>query len=362
MQLIILLYNQDCFVQKNMIMERIQMKHYFNNLLRLELDERRNSYRSVRTARWESEISKRTEEYFENIYIENIDEQRLYRFFSFLRIKDNGELYSDKYIKAVFSLVKAVFQKAVIKQYIRYNPLDYGFKRPKGNIPHPTERLLSDETIRKLLIATENNMLYGTVVRVLLMTGMRIGELLGLYWSDIDFDQAVIHIRRSAAINYKEGLNGDIIREGMGLYDTKTASSNRDLPVMEQCLEIFRNWLKYRDAPINVHWRNMIEEKHNLMLVFPNRNGNIMDYSILRQGLVDICRKNGITETVSFHKLRHNYASDLLSAGVDLAVVSRMLGHNNIETTANTYVKVRMEPMKNAIKMQSRYFKRNNII
>lgn len=326
----------------------MKRKHLFNDLLQNVLEERKITYRSLRTAKWEKEISKRTEKYFEGIYIEDIDEQRLYRFFTFLKYKENGEIYSDKYIKAVYSLVKAVFRKAVIKHYISVNPLEYGFKRPKGNVPQARERYLSDDTIKALFNATKDNMLYDTIVKALLMTGMRIGELLGLYWTDIDFDNKIIHIRREAAIKYSESISGQYHREGIALFDTKTLASNRDLPVSEECLDVFRRWIEYRPD---------IEK-----LIFVNESGNIYDYAALRKGLTELCQKHGIEDTVTFHKLRHNYATDLLTAGVDLAVVSQMLGHSNVETTANTYVKVKMEPMKNAVRLQTRYLKKHKLI
>ena len=338
------------------------MKHYFNSLLSVVLEERKNSYKSNRTAVWERQISKRTERYFEGIYIEDIDDGRLYRFFSYLRVKDNGELYSDKYIKAVYSIVKAVFRRAVVKGYIYINPMDYDFKRPKGNIPQPRERLISDENLKLIVKVSESNPLYETITKLLMLTGMRIGELLGLYWTDIDFDNSIIHIRREAAIIYKESINGELYREGIGLFVPKTQSSNRDLPVSEECLDVLRRWLTFRDMPENAEWKLNIEKRSNQNLVFSNRAGNIIDYSILRQGFVKFCAENGINENITFHKFRHNYATNLLSAGVDIAVVSRMLGHNNIETTANIYAKVETEPMKAAVKLHTKYLKKHSII
>lgn len=125
-------------------------KHKFNEVLELVLEERKNSYKSLRTAAWEKKIAKRIFEYFEDIFIEDINDVRLNRFFSFIRFKNNGSLYSDKYIKSIYSLVKAVFKKALLKGYITINPFDYDFKRPKGFIPEAKDRLVSKEDLKAL--------------------------------------------------------------------------------------------------------------------------------------------------------------------------------------------------------------------
>lgn len=335
------------------------MKHRINDLIYTVLDERRNTYKSLRTAAWEKQICKRTLDYFENIFIEDVDEHRLIRFFSFLRVKDDGSLYSDKYIKAVFSVIKAVFRKAVIRGYITINPMDYDFKRPKGTIPISKERLISDSDIKALFKPKVENALYDTVFKVLLLTGLRIGELLGLFWSDIDFDEKIIHVCREAAPALADSFgNTEYIRTGMTLSTPKTQSSVRDIPVSDYCLSVLKNWLVYRDRPEQSKWKAVIIEKNNLRLVFPNQIGNITDYSLLRQGFVEYCRLNGVKGNISFHKFRHTYATNLLSAGVDIAVVSSLLGHSNIETTANIYCKVEMKPKLNAVKMQDKYIRR----
>lgn len=110
----------------------MEKKHYFIDLLSDVLDERKLTYKSLRTASWEKNVSKRTFCYFKGIYAEDIDEKLLNRFFSHIRFKDSGELYSDKYLKAVYSIVKAATKRAFLKGYIKSNPFEYGLARPKG--------------------------------------------------------------------------------------------------------------------------------------------------------------------------------------------------------------------------------------
>lgn len=336
--------------------------HEFNKLLDLVLEERKNSFKSLKTAVWEQRMAQKIYRYFDGKYVENVDDIVINRFFTFCRFKENGEMYSDKYIKEIYILVKSVMQKAVYKRYIPYNPMDFGFKRPKGNIPQPTDRLMDKDDLKMLLSALNKYPRLNTVIPILLLTGMRIGELLGLFWTDIDFDNNIIHIRRAVADRYIELTPGNYVKRGVHLTDTKTVMSIRDLPVCKQVTDILRSWLIYRDLPENTKWRKRIESKDNLNLVFPNFYGNLTDYKTLYDSLRDMLKAEGLEHCgILFHKLRHNYATDLLSAGVDISVVSKMLGHKDIKTTANTYAKVEMEPKMEAIRKQVRYLNQNSV-
>lgn len=248
----------------------------------------------------------------------------------------------------------------MLKGYININPFDYDFKRPKGYAPEAQERLVSKEDLKALFRILPKYPKLNTVVPLLFLTGLRIGELLGLFWSDIEFDKKIIHIRRSAVDNYIEMPGGEIVKRGVILSSTKTVTSVRDIPVSDQVIMLLRSWLIYRDLPENKKWREKIEANSNLNLVFPNSQGKLTNYKTLYDSLKDVLRNNQLEHcNILFHKLRHNYATDLLAAGVDIDVVSKLLGHKNIETTANIYVKVEMKPKIAAIKMQTKYL--NNI-
>jgi integrase len=157
-------------------------------------------------------MSHKVYEYFENKYVEDVDDVVLTNFFSFCRRKENGELYSDKYIKELYSLVNGTLKKAFAKGYIPCNPLDYGVKRPKGAVPNAQNRLVSEEDLALLLNAVQKNPRFKVMIPVLLLTGMRIGELLGLYWSDIDFDHGIISIRRAVSDSFTELPSGEIVK------------------------------------------------------------------------------------------------------------------------------------------------------
>lgn len=328
--------------------------HKFNDVLEIVLLERRNRYSSTSTIVWEQKISRKISNYFENKYIENTDEIVLNHFFGFVRYKVNGELISDKYMKAITSLVKSTMRKAMLKGYIDINPFDYDFVIPKGNLPEPTERLVSDADLKSLFSILPKNKRFKIVVPILLMTGMRIGELNGLFWDDIDFEKKIISVKRGVVKNYITTPAGELISDGMKISKTKTVNSIREIPVNEIVLNLLREWLQYRDE--RKGWKDLIYANENQNLVFPNYAGNITNPTHLYKNLIEFLEQNHLQNCkVLFHKLRHCYATHMLDCGIDIAVISKLLGHKSITTTANIYTKVNLKPKQEAVNRHSKY-------
>lgn len=87
-------------------------KHLLNDLLNKVLEERKNSFTTLGTYEWERKISKKITDYFEDQYVEDVGVDELYTFFNTVRFKENGELLSDKYLKAIRMLLKALYKKS----------------------------------------------------------------------------------------------------------------------------------------------------------------------------------------------------------------------------------------------------------
>ncbi len=328
-------------------------KHLFNELLNKVLLERKNSFTTLATYDWEKKISKKALMYFEDQYIEDVGCDELYAFFNTVRFKDNGELLSDKYLKAIRMLLKALYKKAVFLGYVRLNPFDYDFKMPKGNIPEATDRIISDTDIKKLLSVIPTNDRFNFIIPILLLTGLRIGELLGLYWSDVDFQNNILYIKRATTRKYIE-KDGEIIKLGDTIGKTKTQCSVRELPVSQLVMDLLIEWKQYINSIPNLTEKIIYNKTENL--VFVNYRGNIINYNTLYKDLQEFLMKNGLQHCgILFHKLRHCYATNMVDCGVDINIISKLLGHRNITTTANTYIKVNLEPKKKAVKLHENY-------
>jgi integrase len=80
-----------------------------------------------------------------------------------------------------------------------------------------------------------------------------------------------------------------------------------------------------------------------------NKYGDLRSYQALQKSFKRFLKDNGLGDYhITFHMLRHTYATLLQDAGVDLNVIRELLGHADIETTANIYIRVNLEPMKRA--------------
>lgn len=163
---------------------------------------------------------------------------------------------------------------------------------------------LNDIEIAQLLYY-RRECVYSDVFLFLLNSGLRVGEVLELRYTDIDFDDGMIFISRS---NYR----GEVT-------EPKTTASNRSLPLNEELRRILHR----------------VRTKKGL--VFRNTRGGPIDYGCLLKAwhrLQEIC---GYRNRYGLHIFRHTFATRLLRNGVDVKTISALLGHSNVTVTLNVY-------------------------
>ncbi|MCU6720692.1 site-specific integrase [Porcipelethomonas ammoniilytica] len=334
-----------------------KQKHNLLVVLEEVLEYRKTTFSTLATYQWEKKVSKKITNYFSReTYIEDLTVKNMRDFFSSIRFKENGELMSTKYLKSVKTIMQAVFNTAMQDGYIDKDPL-YKFKIPTGSMPNSTERLISKTDLEKLFIAIQEKERFKIIIPILLLTGMRIGELLALRWSSIDYENQIIRVKEAVKTKYIE-KNGKVIHDGQMLGKPKTISSIREIPVNEQVLQLFDMWKEYLNKNPSV----LKKQKENNLedIIFVNMHGKLMCYNTLYKELKLFLKKHNLQHCgILFHKLRHCYATNLFDAGVDIDVISKLLGHSNIITTANFYVKVNLEPKVKAIQKLNKFTSQN---
>lgn len=232
---------------------------------------------------------------------------------------------STKTIRNYHNLISGILQKAVKWQYIKDNPASRA--DPPKVIQDDKEFLDYKEAIRllDLLNGDDVPVRYRCAVTVLLTTGMRRGELLGLEWDDVDFEKHTYRINKTSLYTAERGI-----------YDEtpKTKASIRELPASELTMKAFREMKNHQTRNRLLHgdaWKG--GEK-----IFTTEDGAKMNPDSLTGWFSDFAKKNGFSEKIHIHSLRHTNATLLLNEGTDIATVSKMLGHNNVTTTQNIYV------------------------
>lgn len=321
-------------------------KHLITDLLDTVLLDKKKSCKKLSSYKWYCYIGNHIRNYFYDYYIEDVTAEVLIDFFNKISVKNNT-LRSHKFIIAIKLMLNSIFKLGIKLNYITTNPLDnIKNKIPYGKACHSRNKNLSSITIAKVLNILDKSKTFKPLIIILLHTGMRIGEALALRWTDIDYKNHIIHIEQSLCSEYDEDDDGNIIKTGYAIGDTKTACSMREIVVDDETLEALHEWKTY--VFNNKKLMNKIKENHTENIIFINRYGRLRSYQALRKSFQRWLKNNGIDDHITFHMFRHTYATILHNAGVDLNTIRELLGHKDIQTTANVYICVNYEPMRKA--------------
>jgi integrase len=239
---------------------------------------------------------------------------------------------SAKTVAYLNMLIKASFVAAADDRLTTYNPTGkIRFREDKNN--KKARALSRSEQTRLVQHLQHNDHELGELFLIDLATGLRLGEALGLRWTDIDFDEGVVRVRRS--LERIKTKNGYIDRESV----TKTPSSIRDVPIPTPILGMLER-----------------RKKDDNSLVFPDKKtgGYIFNKRPLRH-IQRLCEELGLP-AVTFHDLRHTYCTRLFEAGVPLKTVQHLLGHSDIAITAAIYTHVMKEVATDAVRKLDELF------
>ncbi len=191
-------------------------------------------------------------------------------------------------------------------------------------IPRREGRTLTPEQARQFLRAVEGHRLEAAYVTTLSL-GLRRGEVLGLFWGDLDLDSEppVVQIRRQ------------LIRRHLGLTlsDLKTTGSRRMLFLSAPLVQLLR---EHRARQVVEQEKAGELWRDDGDLVFRNPLGRPLDVDAFGQSVPRICKAAGLGHW-SIHELRHSCASLMLAMEVPLEVVSDTLGHSSIRVTKDVY-------------------------
>lgn len=228
-----------------------------------------------------------------------------------------------KTIKNYVSFISSVFDYAVKIKAIKENPCKNAVI-PK--IPQKEHKMFTLEQAKQFLDILEQPdtpVKYRAFFQLALFGGFRRGEILGLEWSDIDFDTGVIHIRRT--VHYSKEL---------GYYDTepKSKRSVRALTLPENVIftiKQLRNFQNSQRFKLGDKW-------HSTERLFTTWDGQQMNGTSPFAWLTKTCAANDLPK-VNLHSFRHLNASLLISSGVDVKTVQSVLGHSQASTTLDIY-------------------------
>lgn len=239
-----------------------------------------------------------------------------------LYLAKEKEGLSARTVRLLHVVIHAALKQAVKLGYVPRNVAD---ATTPPRVRRKEIRVLTREDVGRFLDAARGHRLFAAF-HLLVGTGVRRGEVLGLRWQDVDLDAGAVTVERSLVAS----------RSGLIFQEPKTKSGRRRIPLPRDVVKS----LKAR----RVRWK---EERLKLGpdwphtdLVFPSEAGTPIHPRNFLRAFKLVLQKAGLPGTVTIHALRHTYATLLLEAGEHPKVVQEILGHSSITVTLDTYSKV----------------------
>lgn len=230
-----------------------------------------------------------------------------------------GESLAPASIRQVHAILRGALGQAVRWHAIATNPAQ-SVSQPRR--PRHEMRFLDTSQVRQLLTAAKGEPIEALVTTAV-FTGMRLGELLGLRWHDVDLDGRTATVRHTLT-----RVDGDWV-----LRQPKTPHSRRTLHLAPAAVEALR-------AHYLASAERLLAMGHRIdagTLVFGDRWGNALHPGHVTQRAYKPLLRRAELPEIRFHDLRHSFASMMLSEGVRVDVVSRMLGHASPAVTLSVY-------------------------
>ena len=222
-------------------------------------------------------------------------------------------------IQLVHVTLHCAFAQAVKEGLVGYNPMD-AIERPKVE----TKRydILTEEQARIFRIASKGHPLEALFV-LALTTSMRKGEILGLMWTDVDWEKSTLRVERQLQpVSFKTGA----------LVPTKTKAGRRTLLIGPQTIALLKEHREkqaLQRAVAGDRW-----QEHGM--IFTTSIGTYIDQTKVSRAFKQVLREAGLPE-IRFHDLRHTSISILLENGTTVNTVQSRAGHSKASVTTDIY-------------------------
>lgn len=260
-------------------------------------------------------------------------------------INEKSRTLSYSSLKKIYELLNGCFEYAVICREMDFNPVRAVQMPKKENLNKKEKQMgvFSKEELTRIENVAAITYQSGEVryrhtwfFLLLANTGLRAGEAIALRWDNIDFDKGFIYVKQNASV--VKCRDGKEDKYQVVITTVKTKTGNRIVPCNEKALQALRALQDY-------------QKSHHIHsdYVDCNDKGELLSQQTLPKILKAILKAADVPYR-SVHSFRHTFATNLIQAGVDVKVVSQLLGHSSVKITYDTYVHMGVDRAVEAVK------------
>lgn len=249
------------------------------------------------------------------------------------------QTYSQSTIDKEFRLLNRTFNEAIKKGIITKSPM-IDVKKPKTAQKHEKTRALTIEEQNKLFsILLNQDIKYSHQLLLSMLTGMRMGEINALTIKDINFTFKWISVNKTITRGQKgEAMMGDT---------AKTEAGTRYIPITKDVLQVLNEIIQVADNNTLLFTKN----NDGKTLLNTSEVNNAFQRALKKYNIID----SSISGKVTCHSLRHTYATRCIESGMQPNTLKKLLGHEDIETTLNTYCDVFEKLQNDNVKQYETY-------
>lgn len=317
-----------------MILNNIRKnKILYNQLLDEWLLDRKEKIKTSSYIKYETIIENLIKPHLGEINIKKLNEKNIHEFFKNEKIRN----ISDSTKKIILIIINSTIKYGKEKRYLKnVNKITISLKKVKQKVNYFTK--VEQETLDNYL--KKNLNLRNLGILLALYTGLRIGELCGLKWQDIDFTNKTLAVNRT--VQRIKNNNKNESKKTVLIESTpKTEHSKRVIPLPFFLADILKNYQTKSEYYI---FTNSLKPK------------DPRAYEKYFSSTLKKCK----IRNLNFHALRHTFATRSREAGIDIKVLSEILGHSSYHITQEIYVHISVDFKRDSIDSLVNYLKTNN--
>ena len=276
-------------------------------------------------------------------------------------------------IDSIHTVLHQVLELGVEDDYLRYNPSDNALKELKKARNFETKRrraltVPEQELFESFLSKQGQYHRWYPIFIIMLYTGMRVGEITGLRWCDIDLEDETISVNHTLVYYDKR----DEERCTFSINTTKTKAGDRTIPMLPKVKDAFLMEKEYQEE-CGLRSKAVVDGYRDF--IFVNRFGNVQHQGTLNKALRRIIRDCNydvldrdhsedvtILPKFSNHSLRHTFTTRMCEAGVNINAMQSILGHADAETTLDIYAEATKDLKKAELISFEKFFNNQKAI